>query len=229
MGRSGEVSLHKPSPKHISNKLVIAKVDNEFMVLPQCRLALALARTSATSSGKCPNRPERHQPYHQSAEVHRATRAASGSGSPAANRIVPLVCNSESVSSPVLEEPPPPEESPCDPAAEVESPLLASGAELDAEVDVVGRVVVVVGLVVAVVVDVLVVVLVDVVVDFLQASIVISFLKTPEWEMLSIFKLCLESVMSMKPYWSSCPYSFGLPSEVIPPPPPETTQAALPM
>mmetsp|Transcript_101809 Transcript_101809/g.263118 ORF Transcript_101809/g.263118 Transcript_101809/m.263118 type:complete len:204 (+) Transcript_101809:49-660(+) len=47
----------------------------------------------------------------------------------------------------------------------------------------------------------------------------------PPCEMASIRISCLESVRSMKPYWSSSPCLSGMPSEVMPPPPPEMTTA----
>lgn len=51
---------------------------------------------------------------------------------------------------------------------------------------------------------------------------------TPPWEIASMLSCVFVSVMSMNPYWSSCPSKVGASSEVMPPPPPETMYAVAP-
>jgi len=85
----------------------------------------------------------------------------------------------------------------------------------------------VVTVVVVVFVAVVVTVEVDVVITVLRfqtCSTTILRRTCPPCDMASTVTLSLESVMSMKPYWSSFPPQSGACSEVTPPPPPETTQ-----
>lgn len=98
---------------------------------------------------------------------------------------------------------------------------------------------VVVELVLVVEVLVVVVLLVDVVlvlvdeVAVVEVEVVLVWLNTcptstkrrlaPLCEIDSTMIFSLESVRSMKPYWSSFPAGSGACSEVTPPPPPETT------